>query len=223
MAQRRICLLGPLSEITRDVSLLEQCRILAEHCRTAIKTKSIPLHETQLKLQKNAQPIPTNEYEDKEASQKIKNLRFSTNTKTIPIVLGGASEASQKDFLTVMKTCVKSVLIFGYRQRYKNAMHNIALALCREFERAVQLSRWCVACFLMSVLRLVEQKMILKPVGCADELQHCVVALNKASNLFLKLVRHNFYSATEENRLAKLIAVSHYRHSKKNRLLYNLM
>ena len=198
-----LCLLGPLSEITRDVSLLEQCRILAEHCRTAIKTKSIPLHETQLKLQKNAQPIPPSEHEDKEASQKIKNLKFSTNTKTIPIVLAGASEASQKDLLTVMKTCVKSVLIFGYRQRYKNAMHNIALALCREFERAVQVSRWCVACFLMSALRLVEQQMIIKQIRYANKLQGCAVALRTASNLFLKLVRKG--ATKKERELAKWI------------------
>ena len=214
-----LCLLGPLSKMTQNLPLKEQCRILAEHCKAVVITKHIPLHESQLKLL-NADPIPPSLH--KGTSRKVKNFKSSTNTKNFPIMLAGVSKASHKDFFKVMYTCVNSVSRLGYLGKEIN-MHKISLALCREFERAVQLSRWCVACFLVSVLRLVEQKMILKPVRCADELQHCVVELNKASNLFLKLVRHNFYSATEENRLAKLIAVSHYRHSKKNRLLYNLM
>ena len=142
------------------------------------------MHETE--LLEDAQPTPTSVQENLDV--RIKHLKFSTDPKDIPIVLVGAAQASQRDFLSVMDACMKSVLTSGYRQGDTINMHKISLVLCREFERAVQLSRWRVACFLVSALRLVEEQLILKQCRCADELQLCGVRLNEASTLFLKLV-----------------------------------
>ena len=212
-----LCLLGPLSKMTQNLPLKEQCRILAEHCKAVVITRQIPLHESQLKLL-NADPIPPSLH--KEASQKVKKLKVSTNTKNFPIMLAGVSKASHKDFFEVMYTCVNSVSRLGYLGKEIN-MHQISLVLCREFERAVQLSRWRVACFLVSALRLVEEQLILKQCRCADELQLCGVRLNEASTLFLKLVlNHNFISSRKEKEHAHFLVVAHNKHSKNSSFVF---